>query len=129
MRVLVTGARDYNDYRAVATCLTGYLILARDRGEKLVVIEGGATGADQLARSWASLEDDYSPYVELITVEAEWDRLGKRAGPARNTKMLKEHKPSVVLAFHDDLEWSLGTKDCVKKAKKYGIPVYLVSRP
>jgi len=129
MKVVVTGDRDYNDYRAVATTLSGWLFLARERGEKLVVIDGGATGADHFARSWASINDEYAEHVESVTVEADWSRLGKRAGPARNTRMLKEHKPDVVLAFHDDLEVSKGTKDCVHKARKYGIDVYLVSRP
>lgn len=129
MRVLVTGDRDYNDYRAIATYLTGWLFLAREKEEKLVIIEGGQRGADQLARSWANINDDFSKDVESITVEAEWSILGKRAGPIRNTKMLREYKPNVVLAFHDDLELSKGTKDCVEKAKKHGIPVYLVSRP
>lgn len=55
---------------------------------------------------------------------------GKSAGPIRNRKMIDEHEPDFVLAFHDDLEGeSKGTKDCVAYAKSKGIRTYLISRP
>jgi len=37
--------------------------------------------------------------------------------------MLDEGKPTYVLAFHDNLAESKGTKDMVTRAKKAGIPV------
>ena len=46
----------------------------------------------------------------------------KAAGPARNREMLKE-KPDIVLAFHNDIEKSKGTKDMVMAANKAGIIV------
>lgn len=38
-------------------------------------------------------------------------------------------QPDLVLAFHDNLSESKGTRDMVQRAKRAGVPVYLVSRP
>ncbi len=59
------------------------------------------------------------PYVEF---PAEWERFGKSAGPIRNQKMLDEGKPDLVIAFHEDLEKSRGTKDMISRAFRKGIP-------
>jgi hypothetical protein len=124
MRVLVTGARDWDDPDIVGTVLSGAALHTADLAEMFVVIEGGAKGADECARNWAP---DH-PSVSHITERAEWEAFGKRAGPIRNRKMVDEHEPDVVFAFHNDLESSKGTKDCVTYARSKGIPVYLVSK-
>lgn len=122
MRVLVTGDRHWEDKFIVSVMLNGMKMIADGFDETLYVIEGGATGADEAAREWATarVEDD----VESITVEAEWDKHGKAAGPIRNIKMLDDHDPEFVLAFHNDLESSKGTKHCVTEAAKRGLLVY-----
>jgi hypothetical protein len=38
--------------------------------------------------------------------------------PKRNQKMLDDGKPTFVLAFHDDIDESKGTKDMVTRATK-----------
>lgn len=90
IRVLVCGGRNYNDRAAVYRELDD---LERSHGITLV-IHGGAPGADDLAESWA-----ISRCVPHRWFTAEWTRLGKAAGPARNARMLAEGKPDVVLAF------------------------------
>jgi len=81
------------------------------------VIAGGARGADTMAARWAE-----SRGVELYVVTAEWDKLGRKAGPIRNQRMLSEHKPELAVAFPG----GRGTDDMVRRAESAGI---LVLRP
>jgi len=123
MKVLVTADRHYKDEFIVATVLSGFYQAAIDVYEDLTIIEGGGRGGDEMARKWGrNLEG-----VEHITVEAEWMKYGKPAGPIRNRKMFDEHEPDVVIAFHDDLERSKGTRDMVDYAKSQGAAVYVIS--
>lgn len=39
--------------------------------------------------------------------------------------MLDEGKPTLVLAFHEHIIMSKGTKDMMRRALKAGLPVYL----
>ena len=124
MRVLVTGDRHYKDRHIVGVLLDGFRSLSQDAFEDLVVIDGGASGADSFAREWGLSYPD----VEHITVEADWDRYGKGAGPIRNREMHDGYKPDVVLAFHDDLLASKGTRDMVDYARSKGTVVYHIRR-
>lgn len=110
MRVLVCGGRNFTDPEAVFHELHQ---LAEKHGW-LTVIEGGAQGADALARHWAQL-----CYHGVVTVHAEWRRLGRAAGPARNARMLVSGKPDLVLAFPG----GKGTADMVRQAREVGVPV------
>lgn len=92
-RVLVCGGRDYDDYERVKGVLDKLLDWCGGRGG-LIIIQGMAPGADSLARRWA--EDNG---VETIGFRASWDLYGKRAGYIRNSQMLDEGKPDLVIAF------------------------------
>lgn len=72
---------------------------------------------DTLAGEVADVKD-----LRVIKIMAEWNRLGRRAGPIRNREML-DLQPDIVLAFHDNLGESRGTKDCAEEAIRRGIPV------
>ena len=85
------------------------------------VLHGMARGADSLAARAA-----YELGISVIGFRARWEKFGKAAGPIRNREMLDE-KPDLVIAFHDDLESSKGTKDCVEEARRRGIPVEVIS--
>lgn len=50
----------------------------------------------------------------------------KAAGPIRNSQQLKEGKPTCCLAFHKDIEKSVGTADMVRRCEKAGVPVKVV---
>jgi hypothetical protein len=63
-----------------------------------------------------------------IECPAKWEEHGKAAGPIRNRQMLT-HKPAMVIAFHNDIQKSKGTKDMITAAKDAGIPIRLVSTP
>ncbi len=58
------------------------------------IIQGGATGADMLAKTWANNHN--MPQTEY---KADWHIHGKAAGPIRNQQMLEESKPDLVVVF------------------------------
>lgn len=116
MRVLVTGGRDYDDLASVCRALDEL----RDAHGRLTVIQGGATGADYIARYWCEKQNS----VHMINEPADWKRHGRAAGPMRNQRMLDEHKPDLVLAF----DGGPGTADMVRRAEAAGVPVRRVPR-
>lgn len=111
MRVLVCGDRNWTDEDGIRRVLKGLI-------EPLVVIHGGARGADSLA---GKVAEELGHEVEVYP--ADWQRYGKAAGVLRNQQMLDEGKPDFVLAFHADLSRSKGTADMVRRAVAAGITV------
>lgn len=116
-RVLVCGGRDYNDRDTIHNTLCR---IDAELGPITCVIHGAATGADHEGMIWAQMmatvpgrKITHAPFV------AEWDRLGRAAGPVRNARMIEEGKPDLVLAFSG----GRGTADCVKRATAAGISV------
>ncbi len=100
MIVMVTGGRDYTDYRTVHDSLVPY------NSPDNILVVGGAPGADELARRvWHN--DFQLPY---IVQPAPWNRHGKPAGVMRNMSMLQGRSlvphvdadrliPAVLIAF------------------------------
>ena len=113
MKVLVCGDRNWT-WRALMEEHMGKL------PKGTTIVHGGARGADTLAG-----EIGRGLGFEVIVVSAQWEAFGRAAGPIRNREMLNLN-PDKVLAFHDDLEKSKGTKDCVTEARRRGIPVEVI---
>ena len=90
MRVLVCGGRHYDDWTLIVNVLDG----VHARQPVTLLIEGGATGADSLARRWAIARG-----IEVATYRANWDRYEHRAVLIRNSQMLREGRPELVVAF------------------------------
>lgn len=113
-RVLVCGGRNYNNRDRV------YAVLSKLHEEAGidVVIHGGARGADDSADKWA-----FSCGVDVQMYEADWENQGSFAGPMRNTRMLNEGKPDLVIAFPG----GRGTADMVKKARRAGVSVVMIA--
>ncbi len=111
MKILVCGSRDYNNYEKI------FLVIEKYMTDDLTIISGGATGADSIAKEICTEYD--IKYIEYV---AEWSKYGKRAGPIRNSRMLKEN-PDLVLAFSSRSELTIGTRDTVEKAKRLGIKI------
>lgn len=84
-----------------------------------MLIEGGATGADRLAREWADMNG-----VQVLTFPAEWNIHGKSAGPIRNKKMLEEGRPDMVVAFPG----GRGTQNMINQAHEFGVKVLLIGQ-
>ena len=89
MKVLVCGGRNFNDALTLGSWLGG---IHKDHGITLL-IEGGARGADYMARKFAEWAD-----IPVKTFDADWAAHGKAAGPIRNRRMLEESKPDLVVA-------------------------------
>lgn len=118
MRVLVCGGRNYSNRDKVADVL-GYLN-PRDGNGITCVIHGGALGADALAAEWAIKHD-----ITCASYAADWRTQGRAAGPIRNSLMLREGKPDVVVAFPG----GRGTADMMAKARAAGVQVIEVNDP
>lgn len=110
MRVLICGGRNYTDAKRFAEVLRK---LHTEAGISWI-IQGGARGADTLARQWA--EANGVPHTQF---DADWENQGTFAGPARNARMLNEGQPDLVIAFPG----GRGTADMVRKARKAGVQV------
>jgi SLOG family YspA-like protein len=136
VRVIVTGSRDWTDYEAVFNTLNRVYVFAwtDDPDFSLVVVQGGANGADAAARVWVDFTRAQGYQVELETWDANWDAHGKTAGPIRNKAMI-DAGATEVLAFINrctsptcnrrGVHGSHGASNCVKLAKEAGIPVVL----
>jgi hypothetical protein len=87
MRVLVCGGRDYKDYDKVKEVLNAV-------GHIDTIIHGAARGADTLAGRYAA-----EMGIAVIEYPALWSVYGRRAGPERNERMLRQSNPDLVVAF------------------------------
>ena len=112
MKVIVCGSRDWDDIWFL------WDVLGQQEPKISFLIQGGAKGADEHARSWAKAHE-----VPQQEYEADWNKHGKAAGPIRNQKMLDEGKPDVVIAFPG----GRGTADMVRRAKAAGVEVIEVT--
>lgn len=111
MRVLVCGSRHFNDYKLLKEVLENYDITE--------IISGHARGADSLGEVFATEKQ-----IPKRIFPADWDQYGKRAGPIRNTQMLREGLPELVLAFRGPN--SRGTQNMIDQARKAGVEVVVV---
>ena len=110
MRVLVCGGRDFDDALTLELWLEEVHI---ERGITLL-IEGGARGADYMARKFAEGRG-----IPVKTFQADWKRHGKAAGAIRNKQMLDDGSPNLVVAF----DGGRGTANMVQQAQAAGIEV------
>ena len=117
-RVLICGDRNWTNFQVIADTLSK--VYAENGVE--VVIEGGAKGADTMGAQAAALLG-----IPVLMFPAQWMQYGKQAGPIRNRKLLTEGKPTLVLAFHNYIENSKGTKDMVNAAKKAMVDVRVIT--
>jgi len=122
MRLLVCGNRDWTCAATIAAWMKALVTRVR-ADQELVVIHGGASGADMIAdaiaRKQGIVVEDYPIPQE------DWARLGKRAGRVRNQHMFDTGKPTRCLAFgrltkpkSDD---DTGTGNMVKICNQGGI--------
>ena len=108
MRVLVCGGRHYKDKKRLFSELESL------NPKPTLIIQGGATGADKIAKSWAK-----SKSIEVAEINPDWDKYGKRAGPIRNQDMINKHKPDLCIAF----KGGRGTADMIRRCEVNDIPV------
>lgn len=114
MKILVCGGRDFNDIAHMTNVLNqAYIRYGRD----LCIVQGGAKGADLLAKSWAK-----ELGLCTIQVDANWDYYDNGAGYIRNKWMITFCNPDMTLAF----KGGKGTNDMVEQSILNSIPTYQV---
>ena len=113
--LIVAGGREFNDYRLLSERLM--LIADTYLEEKLItIVSGAARGADRLGEQFA-LDHD----VRCISLPADWNTYGKRAGFLRNGQMAGMSQG--LLAFWDGK--SIGTEHMINTAHDRGLDVFL----
>lgn len=111
--ILISGKRDFTDYATFCNILNASLANIDD---EIIIVEGGAKGADALAKRYA-IEQGY----RFIEFPADWNGFGRAAGVIRNAEMINfiKDKTCKALFFWDGQ--SRGTGDCLMRAKRAGI--------
>ena len=116
MRLLVTGSRTWEDSAKMAKELTA--LTKGTAPEDIILIEGCAKGADQMAEGFAKEWGWANTHFP-----ADWKRYGKGAGPMRNRQMLLAG-PDIAIAFHKGD--SPGTKHMIQLLQQAGVPCRVV---
>jgi hypothetical protein len=117
-RYLVTGSRDWSPEAVMDEV---FRRLAQTyRADEITIVHGDCpTGvdalADRLAKRWGFKVEKH---------QADWNNYGTRAGPMRNTRMVKAGAV-MCFAFSRDINKSRGTRDCAGKAVAHGIHTML----
>ena len=114
IKIVVAGGRNFNlvNYNLVMKPVLTKLV---QRLKKMgyynpVIVSGKAPGADTFGEKFA--EDNN---LKIDEFPADWNRLGKAAGPIRNEKMAKHG--DMVLVFWDGK--SPGSRNMISQAEKY----------
>lgn len=143
MRLLVTGSREWDHLASVAEVLAYYTRQAHALHHRLTVVHGKAHGgADMLAAAWVHRWGGRGWPVREEPYPANWgadcvpecsphhrQRRGDGseycpyAGFRRNQQMV-DTRPDLCVGFWRNS--SSGTRDCIRRAEKAGIPVLKV---
>ncbi len=119
MRVIVTGSRDLADNSLVERVLDELLY----RHGALIVVHGACPrGADAHADRWARTRQAIGANILIDRYPANWERIGRAAGMARNAEMVKAGA-DLCLAFFQPGATNRGTAHCAKLATRAGIKV------
>lgn len=116
MKIAVSGDRYWSDRKIIKNALFKYL----PDMEQLIV--GDCRGADRITVEVA--QELGFPKENIIVEVAEWDKYHSSAGRVRNQRIM-DHDPNILLAFHDSLPKSKGTRDCVNRANNANVIVEL----
>ncbi len=134
--ILVCGDRKWSNPDVMERVIAHYIPEGQEG--RFLVIQGCAPGADTMARGLAikrriPFKDAPAPWLDVegrpagqIRNRTDGTPYWLNAGPYRNGWMLKA-KPKLVLAFHNDVANSRGTKDMILQARRAGVPVKLFS--
>ena len=122
MVVLINGSREFNNYSLLEEKCYEILSPFIEKGDKIIIVEGGARGADTLAGKFAK-ENNF----ELEIYKADWEHLGKKAGFLRNIEMVEGsrfgHIPDILISFNMGTRGTQHTID-YWKSKYPNKPVY-----
>jgi len=148
MRILVTGSRDWTDRVAISRSILRHVndacpmvyhhgVPMWRNTDDVVIVHGGARGADQLTEQWATGgERPFKTEVYALT-RADWQGNPRTAGYIRNAHMV-DLGADVCIAFlmpctkddcpREGLHYSHGATMCSDLAERKGIETYRVYR-
>lgn len=113
--VLVTGSRTWPSVKILNDTLDFLL----DGQKDVTLINGGARGADQMAIDYWETNN----VGRVITIPADWNTFGAKAGVLRNIDMVNMD-PDLVVAFIYNV--SPGASQCLKEARRRGLKNYAI---
>lgn len=113
MRVLICGGRRFSDLKLL------FDTLDRMHASRTfsMVINGGARGADAMARVWARNNG-----IEILTFHPDWAKHGRAAGPIRNQRMIERGRLDLVIAFPG----GAGTADMIARSRAVSLEVMVI---
>lgn len=117
--VIICGSRDYDNYEKLKDACDFYLSRKIQSGEKVVIISGGARGADSLGEKYAKERG-----LEVKIFPADWEKYGKRAGIIRNKKMAEI--ANACIAFPNAYSENKGTRNMITLAKQMNLLVRVI---
>lgn len=112
-RILFCGGRDFNDFMMLEKI---FMAMGCSNRDDYTFMHGGATGADHLCAEYAK---KFFPKSTILVFPANWRKLGRAAGPIRNTQMLRDGCPEWVMA----LPGGKGTENMITQALQAYVPV------
>lgn len=110
-RLAITGGRDHTPDSAEIQALLKLI----DELGAVELHHGDCRGADRIA---AAAVRRHRPHVRIVAHAADWDALGRVAGPIRNKAMLTN--VHALAAFPG----GKGTQGCTAEARRQGRPVH-----
>jgi len=116
---LVAGSRCFEDVVLLFDKLDYFL----QRQEEVLIVHGGAQGADSIAAQYA----EYRGFETKVFLP-DWEGLGKKAGFVRNKEMIdftSKYPNKGCVVFWDGE--SKGTAHTIKLAKEHSIPLRVIT--
>lgn len=113
-RVIIAGSRTFTDYEKLEATMDELL---RNQLPDVIVISGGAKGADELGERYAKAHD-----LNLIVYPARWREFGKAAGHIRNREMAGISR--ALVSFWDGQ--SPGTESMIEIAREKHLLVRVI---
>lgn len=117
MRLLVSGGRDFDDIDLLADTLAEFI------GQDVHLFHGDADGLDKMAAAFGRAAGWKVTAVPIA--KEDWKRLGKDAGPYRNSILLQKAQPvdiAIIFPGHN------GTQDMLRKCIAAGVKVRTARR-
>ena len=118
LAIIVAGSRSFSDRSLMYNKLDYYL----QKQEKILIIHGGANGADKCVAMYAKDRN-----IKTKVFLPDWDKYGKKAGILRNIEMFEyasQFQNRGCVVFWDGK--SRGTKNDIELAEKYNVPLRIV---
>lgn len=116
LKVIIAGGREFADYDLLKRVCNHMLSVVKETSQ-VTIVSGGARGVDKMGERYAK---EFG--INLIIMNADWEKHGKSAGYKRNQEMA--NVSTHLIAFWDGK--SRGTKHMIDIAKRDGLKSHVV---